>query len=52
MENNTTEKTKLKPEDMPEYKDDKLALKLIESWRCRFPDWTDERIIEELEFVL
>ena len=40
------EKKKLKPEEMPEYKrfsDD------IKELRRMFPDWSDERIIEELE---
>ena len=39
---------KLKPEEMPEYHD-KLSQYLIQVWRKDFPEWTDERIIEELE---
>ena len=50
MEQNTETKTetKLKPEEMPEYQD-KLSQRLIRGWRKQFPEWTDERIIEELE---
>lgn len=50
MEQNTETKTeiKLKPEEMPEYQD-KLSQYLIQGWRKDFPEWTDERIIEELE---
>ena len=50
MEQNTETKTetKLKPEEMPEYQD-KLSQSLIRGWRKQFPEWTDERIIEELE---
>ena len=40
------EKKKLKPEEMPKYKEFR---RVIENWRIRFPDWSDERIIEELE---
>ena len=47
-----TGKMKLKPEEMPEYKDDQLAQKLIAAWRKRFPDWPDEMIVEGLEFCL
>jgi len=36
------------PEEMPEYQD-KLSQSLIRGWRKQFPEWTDERIIEELE---
>ena len=50
MEQNTETKTetKLKPEEMPEYQD-KLSQHLIQERRKQFPEWTDERIIEELE---
>ena len=42
----------LKPEEMPEYKHDQLAQKLIAAWRKGFPDWPDEMIVEGLEFCL
>ena len=42
----------LKPEEMPEYKDDQEAQYLIKCWRKDFPDWTDERIVEALEYCL
>ena len=50
MEQNIETKTeaKLKPEEMPEYQD-KLSQSLIRGWRKQFPEWADERIIEELE---
>lgn len=50
MEQNieTKTETKLKPEEMPEYQD-KLSQSLIRGWCKQFPEWTDERIIEELE---
>ena len=47
-----TGKMKLKPEEMPEYKNDQLAQHLIKGWRMDFPGITDEKIVEELEFWL
>ena len=41
------EKKKLKPEEMPKYKEFR---RVIEDWRIMFPDWSDERIIEELDY--
>ena len=41
------EKKKLKPEEMPEYKEFR---RYIENMRIMFPDWSDERIIEELDY--
>jgi len=49
MEEKTRSK-KTRPEDMPEYQD-KYSQSLIRSWRKRFPEWSDERIIEELDWL-
>ena len=48
----STGKTKLKPEEMPEYKNDPQAQYLIKAWRMHFPGITDEEIVEDLEFWL
>ena len=38
----------LKPEEMERYQDPSSQM-CIRSWRKRFPEWSDERIIESLE---
>ena len=40
----------LKPEQMERYQDP-LSQMDIRSWRKRFPEWSDERIIEYLELL-
>ena len=38
----------LKPEEMERYQDPSSQM-YIRSWRKRFPEWSDERIVESLE---
>lgn len=49
MESNPQEQ-QMRPEDMPEFQD-VLSQHLIKGIRKDFPDWSDERIIEELQLM-
>ena len=40
----------LKPEQMERYQDPSSQM-YIRGWRKRFPEWSDERIIEYLELL-